>query len=34
MAKWKDGYYYPGVILKVDGTRYELYFIKLNFNII
>lgn len=29
MAKWKDGYYYPGVILKVDGTRYGLHFNKL-----
>lgn len=22
MAKWKDGYYYPGIIQKVEGSRY------------
>ncbi|XP_052700995.1 TP53-binding protein 1-like isoform X3 [Crassostrea angulata] len=26
MAKWKDGYYYPGIIQKVEGSRYQVKF--------
>ncbi|XP_061164681.1 TP53-binding protein 1-like [Saccostrea echinata] len=26
MAKWKDGYFYPGTILRVDGSRYQVKF--------
>ncbi|XP_062574613.1 TP53-binding protein 1-like [Saccostrea cucullata] len=26
MAKWKDGYFYPGTVLKVDGSRFHVKF--------